>query len=133
MRRKEKAEKTMPRAYAMELRIRVIKALEEGMRIINISKLFNVSRDTIYKWKGLKDKQGNLKAAKGYQKGHSHKIRDPKAFKEFFETNKNKTSKELAIQWGNISPMTILREIRKLGYSYKKNFSSSKKEYWVKE
>lgn len=41
----------------------------------------------------------------------------------------NKISKELAKQWGNISSVTILRQIRKLGYSYKKNSLLSEKRY----
>lgn len=79
--------------------------------------------------KNLKYKQGTLEAATGYQKGHSHKIKDSEFFKEFFKTNMNKTSKDLAKQWGNISSVTILRQIRKLGYSYKKNILSSEKRY----
>lgn len=47
----------MARAYAIELRLRVIKTVEAGIRISKVSKLFNVSRDTIYKWKKLKDRQ----------------------------------------------------------------------------
>uniref|UniRef100_UPI00313BB352 IS630 transposase-related protein n=1 Tax=Rickettsia endosymbiont of Urophora cardui TaxID=3066265 RepID=UPI00313BB352 len=82
----------MARAYAIELRLRVIKAVEVGIRISKVSKLFNVSRDTIYKWKKLKDKQGTLEAATGYQKGHSHEIKDSEFFKEFFKANMNKTS-----------------------------------------
>jgi len=35
----------MARAYAIELRLRVIKAVEAGIRISKVSKLFNVSRD----------------------------------------------------------------------------------------
>ncbi|MFR6972718.1 IS630 transposase-related protein, partial [Streptococcus pneumoniae] len=108
----------MGRAYAIELRLRVIKSVENGMRITSASRLFNVSRDTIYKWKGLQDKNGTLEAASGYQKGHSHKIKNHEAFKEFFENNIDKTSKELAIKWGNISPSTVLKNIRQLGYSY---------------
>ncbi|WP_341791520.1 helix-turn-helix domain-containing protein [Rickettsia endosymbiont of Gonocerus acuteangulatus] len=37
----------MARAYAIELRLRVIKAVEKGIRISKVSQLFNVSRDTI--------------------------------------------------------------------------------------
>lgn len=118
----------MARAYSIELRLRVIKAVEVGIRISKVSKLFNVSRDTIYKWKKLKDKQGTLEAATGYQKGHSHKIKDSESFKEFFKANMNKTSKELAKQWDNISSVTILRQIRKLGYSYKKTHFHPKRD-----
>lgn len=123
----------MARAYSMELRIRVMQTLEKGMRISNISKSFNVSRETIYKWKSLKAKQGSLEAPSGYQKGHSHKIKELEVFRKFFETNIDKTSSELARIWGNLSASTILRQIRKLGYSYKKNSSSSQKGYWIKE
>ncbi|MHC0449747.1 MAG: IS630 transposase-related protein [Candidatus Lariskella arthropodorum] len=80
-----------------------------------MSKLFRVSRDTIYKWKILQDKHSSLKAASGYQKGHSHKIKNLEDFKEFFELNIDMTSKELAKKWCNISPTTILQAIKKLG------------------
>ncbi|WP_339042166.1 IS630 family transposase [Candidatus Lariskella endosymbiont of Hedychridium roseum] len=118
----------MARAYPIELRVRVIEALENGARITKVSKLFRVSRDTIYKWKILQDKHGSLKATSGYQKGHSHKIKNLEDFKEFFELNIAMTSKELAKKWCNISPTTILQAIKKLGYSYKKTHLHPKRD-----
>jgi len=43
--------------------------------------MFNISRDTIDRW--LKRRNEGVKAASGYQRGHSHRIKDWDAFRAF--------------------------------------------------
>ena len=117
----------MPAPYSYDLRKKVIEYLDSGRSVIEARKVFNISRKAIYEWKNLKKETGDIHAKSGYQNGHSHKVKDLQAFENFIKQNKDNTTKELAFKWGNISASTISNLIRKLNYSYKKNFSSSKK------
>lgn len=118
----------MASAYPYELRIRVLKAQEKGIRITKIKETFDISRNTIYKWLKIKKETGDIKAKEGYQKGHSHKVKNMEEFKNFIESNKDKTTQELSEIWVcKISKSTILRYINKMNYSYKKNVTSPQK------
>ena len=79
----------MPAAYSVDLRERVIAAINNNMHINEAVKTFKVSRRTIYEWIELYKKTGNIIAITNYQKGHSHKIKDWNQFKIFVEKNKN--------------------------------------------
>ena len=100
------------------------------MRIVEASKVFNVHREAIANWIKIKEANGNCEPKKGYQKGHSHKIKDKDKFKKFINDNKDKSCKELGHLWGKISASTIYSYMKKIGYSDKKNFSSSQKRFW---
>ena len=63
----------MARSYPYELRTRVIEALSK-MTITQVAQIFQLSRWTIYKWKAIKDKTGDIQTKIVYQRGHSHKI-----------------------------------------------------------
>jgi transposase len=115
----------MPKPYPYELRIRALKVIDEGMSISKVKKLLNISRQTLYGWKNIRDSRGEVKPKENYQKGHSIKIKDVQEFKELIDNNKDKSLKELAKISGKYSATTIWRGIKKLGYSYKKNFYSS--------
>lgn len=124
----------MARAYSYDLRIRVIKSIEDKVTIEAVSKLYSISRKTIIEWKKLKKQTGDVQAKTGYHTGHRRIIKDIEKFIEFIESNYDKTTKELAHNWSQkVSSTTISRLLNKLGYSYKKNLSSSKKGYWFKE
>ena len=120
----------MPSPYPRELRTRVLEKVETGMTILEVSRIFNVHRETIANWIKIKKENGSCESKKGYQKGHSHKIKDKDKFKKFVNDNKDKSCKELAHLWGKISASTIYSYIKKIGYSNKKNFSSSQKGLW---
>ena len=120
----------MASPYPIELRTRVIEQTESGMKIVEASRLFNVHRETIATWIKIKKENSNCEAKKGYQKGHSHKIKNKEVFKEFIDKNKDKSCKELAHLWGKISASTIYNYLRIIGYSNKKNFSSPQKRCW---
>lgn len=119
----------MAAAYSYDLRERVIRFINSGATIVKASQVFNISRKVIHDWRKLQKETGDIKAKLGYQKGHSHSVTDLEAFKKFLEENSDKTGRELANLWpGKISSSTVVRLIKKLGYSYKKNFLSPKKK-----
>lgn len=119
----------MSSAYPYELRTRVLAALDSNMPVKEILKTFKICRDTLYKWKNIKKTTGDIKPKKGYQRGHSHKINDIEEFKKFIEANNGCSTKELANRYvGNVSSSTILKMLKKLGYSHKKKRFITPKE-----
>lgn len=115
----------MPKPYSYDLRKKVFQYIESGKTIIEASKAFNISRKVIFDWKKLKNETGSIKPKDSYQKGHSHKITNIEEFKNFLEKNKDKSCHELASLYHKpICSRTIWKTIKKLNYSYKKNFSS---------
>src|SRR4028118_1361174 len=124
----------MAAAYSYDLRIKVIKFLEGKGTIKEASKLFNINRLTVIAWKKIKKATGDVKAKTGYQRGHRLIIKDTARFKRLVEENKDKSSIELAKLWPErVSGKSVLRLLKKLGYSYKKNFYTSKKGGWSKD
>ena len=66
--------------YSLDLRKRVIDAAHSGIKKTKLCKIYNICRQTIYDWLLLEKKQGHLNPHVGFQKGHSHGIKDLEAF-----------------------------------------------------
>jgi transposase len=84
------------------------------------AKAVGVCEKTIYTWIAIQKATGSVSPKTGYQKGHSHKIIDLETFKKFIDENAGLSFNDLALKYGNVSPATIGRAIKKLGYTYKK-------------
>ena len=112
----------MAAPYSEDLRIRVLAEYDKKkLAIKDISKLFNVDEKTIYRWRKRREKTGNVSPIKNFQKGHNHKITDLVEFQIFVEQNPDLTTKEMAAQLGNVSPITIRRTLKKINFTFKKN------------
>ena len=114
-------------AYSTDLRERVISAIDNGTAVIATAKTFRVCIRVIYNWLKLRKETNSLKPKTGYQKGHSHKIKDWDRFKIFVETNKFCTIPAMAKKWeqctgDSISESVIQRGLKKINYTSKKNF-----------
>lgn len=109
------------KAYSLDLRKRVIAMVSAGTMLKDIAILFNVNLKTIYKWRKQFEEIGNFAPKTGYQRGHSHKIVDFDAFKNFVKENSDLTLKEMAEKFGNVSPQTIMRGMRRINFTFKKN------------
>lgn len=119
----------MPKPYSIDLREKLFAQLDSGMPITQASKIFRINRQTIYDRISIREETGQLEAKSGYQKGHSHKIKDLERLEKFFLENPDKTLKELSRLWPEkISGWTLGRWINKLGYTYKKNLFSYQKK-----
>lgn len=119
----------MPKLYSKDLREKLFAQLDSGMSITKASKTFMINRQTIYNWVSIKEETGKLEAKSGYQKGHSHKIKDLEQLEKFILENPDKTLKELSWLWPEkISGWTLGRWIKRLGYTYKKNLCSYQKK-----
>ncbi len=113
-------------ALSIDLRKRVIAAIEGGMRITDAAKSFQVARKSIYRWLDLRKETNSLAPKSGYQKGHSHKITDWEKFKKFASEHRHLTSPKMVIEWEKItgvlmSENVMQRALKKIGYTSKKN------------
>lgn len=117
----------MSMPLSIDLRERVIAAVDNNEPISKIAKTFNVSRGAIYNWLNLREKTNSLAPKSGYQKGHNHKVKDWEQFKEFAKKNKNRTLKEMCVEWQKeknelVSISAMERSLKKINYTSKKNF-----------
>jgi len=112
--------------YSIDLRKRVLNAVDKGFPRAVVSSQFCVSLKTIYLWLRQRKERGHINPITGHQKGHSHKITDLFKFKEFVDSNCGLTQKVLAERWGSISPISIGRALKKIGYTRKKRVMGTK-------
>jgi orotate phosphoribosyltransferase-like protein len=103
----------VPAAYSDDLREKVVAALERGEKKSQVSRMFEVSRDTIDRWLKRRECMGNVKASRGDQRGHSHCIKDWNDFRSFAEKQ------------GDISERTIARALAHIGWSRKKRLTAT--------
>lgn len=111
----------MASAYSQNIRIRALELIGNGVSVSQVSRAFKISRPTLYRWKEQLDKTGSTVPQKGKPPAQNCVIKDWDEFKEFVDTNPDKTQKELAKLWGNVSHHTISRGFKKIGYTRKKN------------
>ena len=112
-------------AFSIDLRERVIAAVDGGMKITEAAKVFKVCRRTIYLWQDLFKKTNSFAPKSGYQKGHSHKITDWDQFKAFVEKHKYCASPQMRVEWKkvtniDVSESVMLRALNKIVYTSKK-------------
>ena len=103
----------------MDLRKRAVSAAHSGMKKTELCKLFNICKQTLYSWLHLEKTQGHLEPQTGFQKGHSHGIKDLAQFKDFVNLHPDYTQEEMA-QYYLVGSSTIGRCLKKIGYSRKK-------------
>lgn len=110
----------MPKSYGEDLRVRVIAARQGGMPVEEVSTLFSVSRDCVYRWTSRYEDTGKSSALQrgGMKKS---KITDEEKFVKFVEVHAYSTLKQMQQAWdGEVSMMAISRMLRKLGITRKK-------------
>jgi transposase len=111
----------MPAPYSEDLRQKAIAALERGERKSNVSRMLNISRNTLDLWLKRKEQTGNCQAITHYQQGNRHKITDWQRFREFVKRHGGKTQAQMASLWGdNVSQQNISDAMQKIGVSRKK-------------
>jgi len=114
-------------AYSIDLRERVIAAVDGGAAVAEAAETFQVCVRVIYNWLELRENTNSLEPKTGYQKGHSHKIKDWNKFKSFVEANKFCTIPMMVEKWQQftgdiISESVMQRALKKINYTSKKNF-----------
>jgi transposase len=116
----------MPKAYSQDLREKALAAVDRGVPKSEVIAMFNISRDSLDRWLKRREATGSLAAVQGYQRGHSHRIEDWQAFREFAEVHGDKTQAEMADLWHvPVSARTMSRALAKIRFTRKKNLRVS--------
>lgn len=124
----------MPQPYSYDLRKKAIAAYHSGKKKIEISRYFNISRNTLDLWLKRELETGSIKANKSGPKKSTAKIKDLEKFKLFVLGNKEKTQKEIAQLWGNnVTQQNVSDACKKLKITRKKKLLVMKKEMKKKE
>lgn len=111
----------MAAGYSLDLRQKVMAAVDRGERKSQVCRMFGISRNTLDLWLKRRARNLGLAATQGYQRGHNHSITDWDKFRAFVEQHGDKTQAEMAQLWeGKISARTIARGLKKMGFTRKK-------------
>ncbi len=111
----------MPAPYSDDLRQKAIAAVKRGERKTDVSRMLNISRNTLDLWLKREAQTGNCRAISYYQQGCGHKITDWQKFGEFVRQHGGKTQAQMASLWGEgVSQQNISDAMRHLGVSRKK-------------
>jgi transposase len=118
-------ELSMPAPYSNDLRSKAIAAVKRGERKTDVSKMFNISRNTLDLWLKRQQETGSCQAMTNFQQGCRHKITDWERFEALLEQHGGKTQAQLAKLWGdNVTQQNISAAIKKLGISRKKRLTA---------
>ncbi|WP_179947467.1 hypothetical protein [Wolbachia endosymbiont of Cylisticus convexus] len=110
----------MPKPYSEDLRGRVLKIVDDD----NGSKMFKIDRKPYI---GGREETGSIKPSFGYQKEHSHKIKDLDSLVKFVDVKRDIKVEKIIEEFGNMCKDTVYNYLKKVNYRYKKNFSLSRK------
>jgi len=112
-------------AYSQE-RVRALYLVKGGMSISRVSRILKISRPTLYRWVDQFELTGATAPCSRLPPPQESKIKDIEKFKKLVDSNGDKTQKELAELWGDISQQAISRGLKKLGYTRKKKLIATK-------
>ena len=119
--------KTMAIPYSNDLRKKVINLIKQGKKQTEISELLSIDKATIFRWNKRANELGNADF-KGYH-NNSDKIKiRPDKLEKIIKRNPSFTLAEMAIKIGNVSDVTVMNCLKKLGYSFKKSHGYIKNE-----
>ena len=108
----------MAKSYSMDLRKRVFQQIKKGTSITDISRMMDISRNTIHSCVHLKDETGKLEPRK-------RKVFIPKKFSDQrLEKYIAKHPSSTLLEIGNhfqVTPQTIFYRFKKLKITRKKN------------
>ena len=112
----------MSSPYSEDLRQKALAAVERGEKKTNVSRMLNISRNTLDLWLKRKEQTGNCRAITHYQQGCCHKITDWERFRDFANHHGDKTQAQMAKLWGdNVTQQNISDALHKIGLSRKKD------------
>ena len=114
----------MPAPYSYDLRQKAIAAVKRGEGKTDVSRMLNISRNTIDLWLKREEIEGECRAITHYQQGYRHKITDWQRFREFVQQHGGKTQAQLAKLWGDdVTQQNISDALQKIGVSRKKRLT----------
>jgi transposase len=118
--------------YSIDLRKKVIQLIKQGKQKSEISKLLSINRSTIFRWYKRFEEVGNVDF-KGYNNNQEKIKISQNILERIIKNNPSLTLFEIAKEVGNVSDVTVLNSLRRLGYSFKKSHGYIKKEMKKKD
>lgn len=106
------------------MRQRTLKFIEEGGTISKAARIFDVTRDSIYRWKKLKETKGRPVDDPPQR---TFKKLDPDALKSYVEAHPHEMRKTYAAHF-NVDPKAISKAFLRLKITRKKRLYSTKNE-----
>ncbi len=113
----------MAKAYHIDLRKRVVNCVKSGRSMAEVSRIFEVSEDSVQRWMRLA-KSNNLAPKK--VGGNNRKI-DEQAFKLLIEKNPDKLQYEIAQEIG-VKQASVCKALKRLKLTRKKRPLFTKSE-----
>jgi len=119
----------MPAPYSYDLRQKALEAVKRGERKVDVSEMFNISRNTLDLWLKREAETGDCEAFRDYRPSGKAKITDWDRFRSFVQTHGGKTQAQMAKLWGdNVTQQNISDALRKIGISRKKKHMATVNE-----
>lgn len=122
-------EETMPKAYSLDLRERVLQYLEKNKNREAASRLFQVGVATIYRWLSRKKEKGTVEPLR---RPYAYKVIDDQKLIDYIEKNPDHFLVEIG-QHFNLTPQAIFYALKRLKITRKKSLLSTRKEMRRKE
>ncbi|PSO86677.1 MAG: hypothetical protein BRC43_10470, partial [Cyanobacteria bacterium QS_3_48_167] len=101
--------------------------MASGRSISRVSRLLDVSRPTLYKWRNQVEQTAKVETQPPRPPIPQQKIEDWQAFREVAAQHGEVSTKPMA-PWGNISCHTISRGLRKIAYTPKNQPTTTSNE-----
>lgn len=126
----------MGKSYSVDLRVRVLCALDGGLSKMQAHRTYAVSRSTIDDWLALRESTGSVQVipSRAGRKG----LHRQEAFAEFAWCHQHSTLEQMRTAWHEekqqkLSLMAFSRALHALGYTRKKRVTSTTKDESKKE
>ena len=111
----------MPAPYSLDLRKKAIAAVERGERKSDVSRQFELSRNTLDLWLKRHAEQGSPAAKTGYPRGRRPAIDDLEELRAFVAEHGHRTQKEMLKRWPKpISQSAFSRALQRIEFTRKK-------------
>lgn len=115
------------RGYAVELRSRVVAAVDQGMTLEEAAEVFTVGVATVYRWTALRRETGSL-APRPHGGGQPRALSpsDDEFVRETLKQKPDLTVAELAARLSirgdrSVSRSAVTRSLKRLGFTLKKS------------
>ncbi len=121
----------MGKSYSVDLRLRVLCAIDGGMSKMQAHKTYNISRSTVDDWLTLREQTGSVQVipSRAGRKG----LDKHEAFEGFAFRHQHSTLQQMSVAWKKerkqiVSVMSFSRALRVAGYTRKKRVISTAKD-----
>ena len=109
------------KSYSTDLRKRVVSARLSGRSVSEVSALYEVDDNSVYRWVSYYKETGSY-TPKQRCRGRKPKIVDMEKFARFAEAHAYCTLAQMCAKWeDDVSKMCMSRTLKRLGWTRKKN------------